>query len=119
MLITKEEFDIEIARKNALIDEYKKALDDTMKELVETQKLLKTEKAVVDDGYYIHVPVEPECIDCPKLELITEKQTMYANENVSSVACTHKCKHLDFCQAIRSNWLEVQNKNRGDNDTQT
>lgn len=107
MLITKEEFDIEMARKNAQIEEYSKALDDTMKELVETQKLLKAKKAAADDGYYIHVPVEPECIDCPKLELITEKQTMYANENVSSVAYIHKCKHLDFCQAIRRNWERV------------
>ena len=119
MLITKEEFDIEIARKNAQLEEYRKALDDTMKELVEAQQSLKGQQAAADDGYYIHVPVEPECIDCPKLELITEKQTMYANEIVSSVAYTHKCKHLDFCQAIRSNWLEVQNKNRGDKDTQT
>lgn len=113
MLITKEEFDIEIARKNAQIEEYRKALDGTMKELVEAQQSLKVQQAAVSDGYYIHVPVERECIDCPKLELITEKQTMYANENVSSVAYTHKCKHLDFCQAIRRNWERVHEMEEG------
>lgn len=114
MLITKEEFDIEIARKNAQIEEYRKALDDTMKELVETQKLLKGQKAAADDEYYIHVPVERECLSCPKLDL----ETVHEAAVIGSVAI-HQCKHIEFCKQIRRNWEEVHEINCGDNDTQT
>lgn len=103
MLITKEEFDIEIARKNAQIEEYSKALDDTMKELVEAQKLLKERQAAgIDGGYYIHVPVEAECVSCPKLDLETIKGP--ATDSVF----IHQCKHVDFCKQIRANWAAVQ-----------
>lgn len=103
MLITKEEFDIEIARKNAQMEEYRKALDDTMKELVEAQQLLKERQAAgIDGGYYIHVPVEPECVSCPKLDLETIKTP--TNDSVS----IHQCKHVDFCKQIRTNWAAVQ-----------
>ena len=114
MLITKEEFDIEIARKNAQMEEYRKALDDTMKELVETQKLLNVQQAAADDGYYIHVPVERECITCPKLALETVREAA----DIGSVAI-HQCKHIEFCKQIRRNWEEVHEINCGDKDTQT
>lgn len=114
MLITKEEFDIEIARKNAQMEEYRKALDDTMKELVETQKLLKVQQAAADDGYYIHVPVERECLSCPKLAL----ETVHEAADIGSVAI-HQCKHIEFCKQIRRNWEEIYKLNRGDNDIQT
>lgn len=103
MLITKEEFDIEMNRKNALIDEYKKALDETMEELVEAQKLLKERQAAGGDGgYYIHVPVEAECVSCPKLDLETIKGP--ATDSVF----IHQCKHVGFCKQIRANWAAVQ-----------
>lgn len=114
MLITKEEFDIEIARKNAQMAEYRKALDDTMKELVEAQQSLKMQQAAVSDGYYIHVPVERECLTCPKLALETVREAAV----IGSVAI-HQCKNIEFCKQIRSNWEEIYKLNRGDNDTQT
>lgn len=114
MLITKEEFDIEIARKNAQLKEYRKALDDTMKELVEAQQSLKGQQAAADDGYYIHVPVERECLSCPKLAL----ETVHEAAVIGSVAI-HQCKHIEFCKQIRRNWEEVHEINCGDKDTQT
>ena len=103
MLITKEEFDIEIARKNAQIEEYRRALDETIEELVEAQQLLKERQAAgVDGEYYIHVPVEPECVSCPKLDLETIKTP--TTDSIS----IHQCKHVDFCKQIRANWAAVQ-----------
>ena len=114
MLITKEEFDIEIAKKNAQIEEYRKALADTMNELLEAQQSLKGQQAAADDGYYIHVPVERECLSCPKLAL----ETVHEAADIGSVAI-HQCKHIEFCKQIMPNWMRSYKINYGDNDTQT
>lgn len=78
----------------------------------DTNNLLRAIIALIqaaDHEYYIHVPVEEECLSCPKLELETHK---------AADVMMHKCKHLEFCQSIRSNWEEVKNKNCVDISTQ-
>lgn len=114
MLITKEEHEMALRKKDNQIREYIKALDDTTRELVELQKQV-AEQAAGDEPkqYYINVPVEKECLSCPKLELQTvQEAAAYGDIKI------HECKHVSFCKEIRANWEEVNKINCGDNGTQ-
>lgn len=102
MLITKEELDLRLREKNKEIEQYKQALEERTQELIEAQQLLTEQQAAADDGYYIHVPVERECLTCPKLALETVREAAV----IGSVAI-HQCKHISFCREIRTNWEEV------------
>lgn len=115
MLITKEEHEMALREKDNQIREYMKALDETTRELVELQKQVAEQAAGGEPKqYYINVPVEKECLSCPKLELQTvQEAAAYGDIKI------HECKHVSFCKEIRANWEEV-NKiiNCGDNGTQ-
>lgn len=98
MLITKEELDLRLKEKDELI----KRLEDAYHEVLGTLNDLKAQaedKASLEEPY-IYVPVERECLTCPKIDLETHK----VEYDDSSILITHKCKHLAFCQAIRKNW---------------
>lgn len=114
MLITKEEHEMKLREKDNQIREYMKALDETTRELVELQKQV-AEQAVGGEPkqYYINVPVERECLSCPKLELQTVQEAAAFGD-----IKFHECKHVSFCREIRSNWEEVNKINCGDNGTQ-
>ena len=114
MLITKEELDLRLREKDKEIEQYKQALEERTQELIEAQQLFTEQQAAVSDGYYIHVPVERECLTCPKLALETVREAA-----VIGSAAIHQCKNIEFCKQIRSNWEEIYKLNRGDNDTQT
>ena len=114
MLITKEELDLRLREKDKEIEQYKQALEDRTQELIEAQRSLTEQQAAVSDGYYKHVPVERECLSCPKLAL----ETVHEAAAIGSVAI-HQCKHIEFCKEIRRNWEEVHELNCGDKDTQT
>lgn len=115
MLITREQHEMELKEKDRIISEYMKALGNTTAELAAAEKLLK-EKAAGCEGeskqYYINVPVERECLSCPKLELQTVQEEALGDIKI------HECKHVSFCKEIRSNWEEVNKINCGDNGTQ-
>ena len=106
MLITKEELDLRLREKDKEIEQYKKALEDRTQELIEAQQLVTEHQAAVSDGYYIHVPVERECLICPKLEL----ETVHEAAVIGSVAI-HQCKHIEFCKQIRRSWEEIHELN--------
>ena len=111
MLITKEEHEMKLREKDNQIREYMKALDETTRELVELQKQVAEQAAGGEPKqYYINVPVEKECLSCPKLELQTVQE-------VGDIKI-HECKHVSFCKEIRANWEEVNKINCGDNGTQ-
>ena len=114
MLITKEEHEMALRAKDNQIREYSKALDETMKELVELQNQVAEQAAGGEPKqYYINVPVEKECLSCPKLELQTvQEAAAYGDIKI------HECKHVSFCKEIRANWEEVNKINCGDNGTQ-
>ena len=116
MLITKEEHEMKLKEKDRTISEYVKALEETTAELVAAEKLLKEkEKGCEGESkqYYIQVPVEKECLSCPKLELQTvQEAAAYGDIKI------HECKHVSFCKEIRANWEEVNKINCGDNGTQ-
>lgn len=114
MLITKEEHEMKLREKDNLIREYMKALDDTTRELVELQNQVAEQAAGGEPKkYYINVPVEKECLSCPKLELQTvQEAAAYGDIKI------HECKHVSFCKEIRVNWEEVNKINYGDNGTQ-
>lgn len=114
MLITKEELDLRLREKDKEIEQYKQALEERTQELIEAQQLLTEQQAAVSDGYYIHVPVERECLTCPKLTLETVREAAV----IGSVSI-HQCKNIEFCKQIRRNWEEVHEINCGDKDTQT
>lgn len=115
MLITKEEHEMALREKDNQIRECMKALDETKRELVELQKQVAEQAAGGEPKqYYINVPVEKECLSCPKLEL----QTAHYEDMLLGDIKIHECKHLNFCREIRSNWEDVNKINRGDNGTQ-
>ena len=117
-LITEEEFNLIVKNRDKQIEELTKNLSDaneTIYEMSEELESLKRQQLdneasrAADHEYYIHVPVEEECLSCPRLELETHK---------AADVMMHKCKHLEFCQSIRSNWEDVKNKNCVDISTQ-
>lgn len=114
MLITKEELDLRLREKDKEIEQYKQALEDRTRELIEAQTKLAEQQIAADDGYYIYVPVERECINCPKLEL----ETVHPAAVFGSIPI-HQCKHIEFCKQIMPNWMRSHTINCGDKDTQT
>lgn len=114
MLITREEHEMKLKEKDRTISEYRKALEETTAELVELQKQVAEQAAGGEPKqYYINVPVEKECLSCPKLELQTvQEAAAYGDIKI------HECKHVSFCKEIRANWEEANKINCGDNGTQ-
>ena len=117
-LITEEEFNFTIKNRDKRIEELTQNLSEANETIYEMTKELESLKRqqlddeasrAADHEYYIHVPVEEECLSCPRLELETHK---------AADVMMHKCKHLEFCQSIRSNWEEVKNKKSVDISTQ-
>lgn len=116
MLITKEEHEMALREKDNQIREYSKALDETMRDLVELQNQVAEMAAGGEPKqYYINVPVEKECLSCPKLELQTVQEAAAYGEDIK----IHECKHVSFCKEIRANWEEVNKINCGDNGTRS
>lgn len=117
-LITEEEFNMIVKNRDKQIEELTRNLSEAHETIYEMTKEFEDLKRqqldnevsrAADHEYYIHVPIEEECLSCPRLELETHKATD---------VMMHKCKHLEFCQSIRSNWEDVKNKNHGDIGTQ-
>ena len=109
-LITEEEFNMIVKNRDKQIEELTRNLSEAHETIYEMtkefedlkrQQLDNEASRAADHEYYIHVPVEEECLSCPRLELETHK---------AADVMMHKCKHLEFCQSIRSNWEEVKNK---------
>lgn len=117
-LITEEEFNMIVKNRDKQIEELTRNLSEAHETIYEMTKEFESLKRqqlddeasrAADHEYFIHVPVEEECLSCPRLELETHK---------AADVMMHKCKHLEFCQSIRSNWEEVKNKNCVDISTQ-
>lgn len=98
MLITKEELDLRLKEKDKIIEQLEKANNELLHALNDL-RAQEEDKASLEEPY-IYVPVERECLTCPKIDLETQK----VEDDDSSILITHKCKHLAFCQAIRKNW---------------
>ena len=102
-LITEEEFNLVVKDRDKQIEELTQNLSEAHETIYEMTKEFESLKRqqlddeasrAADHEYYIHVPVEEECLSCPRLELETHK---------AADVMMHKCKHLEFCQSIRSN----------------
>ena len=98
MLITKEELDLRLKEKDKIIEQLEKDNNELLHAL-DDLRAQEEDKASLEEPY-IYVPVERECLTCPKIDL--ETQRVEGDDN--SILITHKCKHLAFCQAIRKSW---------------